>query len=831
MGQIVGHAAAQSVTQTAHRWRPRWRDSRGRVPVVYAAVTALVATLGIALAPATVAQDAPGDGGAVDMDGTDGTVDTDGTRPSWANPEARSADPDNGVSVEIISQQPAVLGFDGALDLTVRISNSSDRTVDDLQLRTQRQEAVDDSSGVSTSMLSNQGAYPWVGPFANLDGSIDPGEDRQYRLTVPVDDRSGSLPGLGVTDSGVYPVMLNLNADYGEDGTSFLAAARTTVTVRDDGDDQNGTDNSRPSGLTMLWPLSSATSATPGQVGDAPDPNTLYLPDETLAEELATGGRLSTLLTSYRDALSGTGGNELREASCIAIDPDLLETVDRMTGGYRVADEAPSPVEEPVRLRDRWTDDSEGTTSESGTGAEAAADWLDELRELTEGHCIVPLPFGGADPNVISDIDDPWLTELSTRGAATVEDVLGTDAADGVVIPGSGYLEESTVAALGEAERETPLSTLVADNTVQSTTSSPGSTAGVVTLPGGTRALRFPAELGTALAATGDTPSTSAYGNPGNRRTLDDDTGPERMAAAVGVLDLELRGAGSTASGANVLAVPPVEWTVDGKDAATWLSAVGRYLSDGSARPVTFGAALRGVAEPGTTVAPAVDPAPVSAAEREDARELTGDLHQFTRIMVEDENLALTPQIFTRPMFDDILRSVSTTRRHAQSEHRATVRASEQRRETVQALESTLRSSVSLLPPGSVFTRTSDGAPLIIVARNGLPLPVRVRVDYESDSDVTLDTPGVERIPAQGSVTLQMTATTGSGNRNTDLTMTLKTPDDQQISDPVTVRLASGPGGMALAVVVGVMLVFGLFAVSRVTKRRRELAGKRERTR
>lgn len=130
-----------------------------------------------------------------------------------------------------------------------------------------------------------------------------------------------------------------------------------------------------------------------------------------------------------------------------------------------------------------------------------------------------------------------------------------------------------------------------------------------------------------------------------------------------------------------------------------------------------------------------------------------------------------------------------------------------------------------------MFTRTSDGAPLIIVARNGLPLPVRVRVDYESDSDVTLDTPGVERIPAQGSVTLQMTATTGSGNRNTDLTMTLKTPDDQQISDPVTVRLASGPGGMALAVVVGVMLVFGLFAVSRVTKRRRELAGKRERTR
>ena len=145
-------------------------------------------------------------------------------------------------------------------------------------------------------------------------------------------------------------------------------------------------------------------------------------------------------------------------------------------------------------------------------------------------------------------------------------------------------------------------------------------------------------------------------------------------------------------------------------------------------------------------------------------------------------------------------------------------------------LEAELRSSVSLLPPGSVFTRTSDGAPLIVVARNGLPLPVRVSVDYEADADVTLDTPGVQMIPAQGSVTLQMTTTIGSGSRDTDLTMVLNTPDDQPISDPVTVRLASGPGGIALGVVVGVMVVFGLFAVSRVTKRRRQLAGKRRRT-
>lgn len=742
----------------------------------------------------------------------------------WANPESRSADPDSGVSLEILGQQPATVTGDGALDLRVRVTNSSDQELSGLQLRTQHQNAVERPDDVATSLISNQGEYPWVGPFQQLDGTLAPGEDRQFRLTVPVDGRAGSLSGLGADGPGVYPLLLNLNADLGGSGTSFVAATRTTVTVTEDGTGTtDGPDAGRPAGITMLWPLSSSATAGAAQVGDAPEPSELYLPDESLAEELRPEGRLGTLLSTYRAAAAES--DELKEATCVAVDPDLLETVSRMSGGYRVG-EAPSPVEEPVRLRDRWTEGRGGDDSVEGTGAADASSWLEELRTVVDGQCTVPLPFAGADVDAVTGVGDARVSELADRGAETISEILDTEPATGVVVPGSGYVSEESVRRFGDTDRETPTTVLVADDTV---TTEDGGDAGVVTLPGGTRALRFPAALGSALAATGEIPTTAAYSAPASRRDLGDDSTAERMAAAVGVLDLELRDAGAEdgSPAGNVIAAPPAEWTVGGDDAETWLEAVSGRLEDGSARAVSFGAALRGVASDGTVQEPVADPAPVGGDELAPGRELAGDVHDVTRIMVDDDNVALTPEIFTRPMVDDLLRSLTDNRRRVAGEDVSARERAAERRDRVRALIHDLRESVSLLPPGSVFTRTSDSSPLIVVARNGLPLPVRVNVDYESGDGVKLNTPGLQQIPAQGSVTLQMTTSFPADIRETDLTMFLETPDDMRISDPVTIRMASGPGGGALVVGVGVAVVFGLFALIRVTKRRRQLANRR----
>ena len=179
-----------------------------------------------------------------------------------------------------------------------------------------------------------------------------------------------TLPGLGLSGAGVHPLLFNLNGSLGDADISYLAGARTTLTVTEDTDTDNQVDedsgDSAP-GLTVLWPLSSASVAVAGQVGDAPDPSELYLPDETLAGELSEGGRLRGLLDTWRDATDDD--TTVKASTCLAIDPDLLETVDRMTDGYRVGASVPSPVQEPTRLRDRWNRHDDDAPSESGAGA------------------------------------------------------------------------------------------------------------------------------------------------------------------------------------------------------------------------------------------------------------------------------------------------------------------------------------------------------------------------------------------------------------------------------------------------------------------------------
>lgn len=761
----------------------------------------------------------------------------------WANPQARSADPDNGVSAQVTAQSEARVGLDGVLRLTVRVSNGSDQPVSGLELRAQRAAPVDTAAGVATSLLANQGEYPWVGEFVPVGVSVSPGQSREIPVTVPLGDTSGtgedtpgtpgstvSLPGLGITTPGVHPLLFNLNGNLGDADTSFLAGARTTVTVDPDATDPDAADpdaagGGTTPGITVLWPLSSTAVATAGQVGDAPDPAKLYLPDETLAGELSEGGRLRGLLDTWRDA-SGSG-SPVRTSLCLAVDPDLLETVERMTHGYRVGTVVPAPVENPTRLRDSWGHRDRNADSVDGEGAQAAASWLDDLRDAVAESCVVPLPFANADVNAVAAGDDPWLSrELTDRGREAVEEVLGVTPATGVQIPGAGYLESDAVAALSGAlsgNGGSPVTAVVADSTLVtdegSGTEDPADArrSAVDTLEGTdgatVRTLRYPAELGAALAATGSRPETVAYTDPARRRDLAEDGAASRMAAAVAVLDREVEAA-RTGSG-EVLALPPAAWSVDTTDAATFLDAVESHFADGSAVPVSLGDALAaptGSATLADTPA-ATDPAPVDDGESRNAAQVAGHLRNLTDIMDDVPNIALTREIYIRPMFDDLLRSLSDTGRRDRSGAADARKRSGARTGLITGLAYDLRSAVSLLPPGNVFTRTSDSSPLLVVARNGLPLPVTVRVNYSAAPGVTLNTPGVQQIPARGSVTLQMTSSIPEDAEQSDLTMFLSTPDNVRISDEVTVRVASVPGlgsGTVAVVVAALVLIFAL---------------------
>lgn len=771
----------------------------------------------------------------------------------WANQDARSADPDSGVTAQVTSQSAARVAEDDELEVTVSVTNGSARTLTGLELRAQHASTVTEPDGVATSLLANQGEYPWVGAFQTLDATVRPGESLDITVRVPVgqsddwypDNTDGdgasvddvTLPGLGLSGAGVHPLLFNLNGSLGDADTSYLAGARTTLTVTDertdDTDDRQEDEETTP-GLTVLWPLSSASVAVAGQVGDAPDPSELYLPDETLAGELSEGGRLRGLLDTWRDATGGgAGGEAVKASTCLAIDPDLLETVDRMTDGYRVGTSVPSPVEEPTRLRDRWNRHDDDSPSESGTGADAASAWLSDLRDLVEDACVVPLPYANADINAVATGNDPWLAEeMTDRGVSVVEEVLDVTPATGIQIPGSGYIEPAARSLISGKDATSPSTAVVADATLTredtgevDTADNTRSATGI--LPDSPmRTLQFPAALGSALAATGQRPETAAYSDTSTRRDFAADGAASRMAAAVGVLDRELDAARTTTG--QVLAVPPAAWSVDPQDATTFLDAVQDHFADGSAEPVGFGDALSAPAAPVTfdDSTENIDPSPVDDGAARNIAQVAGHLRNLTNIMEDVPNIALTRRIFTRPMFDDLLRAVSDTGRRFR-EDAATVRdRGSERTGRVTGLAYALRTSVSLLPPGNVFTRTSDSSPLIVVARNGLPLPVSVRVHYAGAPGVTLNTPGVQQIPAQGSVTLQMTSEIPTEAEQSDLTLYLSTPDDVRISDEVTIRLASVPGlNWRLVGIVAACLVLIFVAARTLRKRRRAVDG------
>lgn len=802
----------------------------------------------------------------------------------WANPNARSADPDNGVLAQVTAQSAAMVRNTDTLELTITVHNSSEEKLSNLELRAQHADPVESAAGVATSLLANQGEYPWVGEFIPVDATIAPGKVEEIRVTIPVGESaeensakdtsahptnsdssnssansstSVSLPGLGIIGAGVHPVLFNLNGMLGDGDISFLAGARTTVSIDDDAtttDAATGADAPAAPGLTVLWPLSSASVAVAGEVGDAPKPSQLYLPDETLATELSTGGRLRGLLDTWRDATrsssssSDSSATRIRNATCLAIDPDLLETVNRMKGGYRVGSVVPSPVDSPTRLRDSWGHHNRNADSVAGTGSDAAASWLDDLRDAVADSCVVPLPFANADINAIAAGADSWLTEeLRLRGVDAITDILGVSPAAGIYIPGSGYIEADTLPTLAGVTTTTadaapdpvapvsPITTIVADSTLSegeeattdsATTSASNSRSAVATLnDSSVRALHFPAELGSALAATGTRPETAAYTSPLRRRDLADDGAASRMAAAVAVLDQELRAA-RTGTG-QVLAVPPAAWSVDATDAATFLDAVDAHFTDGSATPVTFGAALSAPASPASLLEDqtAIDPAPVDDGEALNASQIAGHLRNFTKILDDVPNIALTRRIYTQPMFDDLLRSLSNTGRRVHTEATEVREDSANRTSRVTSLAYELRNAVSLLPPGNVFTRTSDSSPLIVVARNGLPLPVTVRVNYDAAPGVTLNTPGVQQIPARGSVTLQMTSSIPKETEQADLTMYLSTPGDVRISEDVQIRVASVPGlgRSAIAVIVGAVVLIA--ATTWTLRRRRHASG------
>ena len=809
----------------------------------------------------------------------------------WINPNARSTDPDFRTELTI-TELPQIAGDKATFRL--RVTNHRATAITDPSLSLAWREAPQIDS-LRVAQLANLGEYSHQSPSVSLQGSLEPGQSREITVEVsgadasagsPTNTSSGNtviLSAPGLTKPGAHPVVFNVGGTLtGDDApgghVGSIGVARTAVSVA-------SKKKQAPTPVTMLWPLAAQTSVVPGGTGDAPTPKPLYLRDENLAKDLSEGGRLRDLLDAYRETTEGTAGRELRAATCLAIDPELIETVERMSHGYRVGAKVPQPVKEQRRLRDSWGEllggDDDG--SSEGAGAEAAKTWLNDLREVVKGSCSVALPYAGADINAVANADNDWLgVQAFGMGAQTIKRILGVVPQQNFVIPGSGYVSPQAVNMLAagvtqgidadssmryEAMQnglpalpaEGDVTALVADNTVNQSapvrpveqtnaTDHGGSDENDVAqadiaeidnswnqrithvqAPQGDpnkpsrhqyTTVSFSGNLGTLLQATGAEPEVAPYSNPQSRYPMDQDSSAARMGVALAGLDLEI-GAHNP-----VLAVPPAHWGVSKTEALAVLNNLSRHLADdsASAAPLSHITSPRGEIKEtdlarGTTTIPYGDPGASSPALTSFVGNIAGQLHDITLFMRNDSRIALQREMFTRPLFSDLVRSLSGYSMRVRSQWKPQREGRVARATTVADTADQLHHSVSLVPPGNVFTRTSDSSPLIVVARNGLPLPVRAKLEYSTgkSSGITIDVPEAQNIPARGSITMPLTTEMPADQGAEQMELWLATTEGKRISTPVKIGVKSAPGMKIPALIFAAVAIIGIAIAARVT--------------
>ena len=287
--------------------------------------------------------------------------------------------------------------------------------------------------------------------FDTVAGRLDEGQSKQFTLSLPL--RSDTDVSLDITEPGVYPLMVNVNGTPEYGGAARLDDARFLLPVFGvPGTPAVPPDISSPVAVTMLWPLADRPRLAAGVPGSVTEP--VRLVDDDLATSLADGGRLDELLGAAEFATreSVDRDHTLRDSLCLAVDPDLLITVENMTRGYLVVDDPSDPT---------------GSAHE-GTGKDAASAWLDRARSLAASMCTTSVPFAQADLSAITEVANPDLTATAVEAPADIVDnALGVTSLRNFVWSDAGVLDDATAQMLRGDEATT---TLVAANSVDTTT-------------------------------------------------------------------------------------------------------------------------------------------------------------------------------------------------------------------------------------------------------------------------------------------------------------------------------------------------------------------------
>ena len=234
-------------------------------------------------------------------------------------------------------------------------------------VRLEHAAAVTSSAGLRTNLSGNVDQYEPVADFITLAPELLRGQDVPFTLAYPL--RSAELSRCISTEPGVYPVMVNVNGtpDYGaparlDDAPLPASGAGVPPDLRPTRGAEALTsavppDTSKPVRLTMLWPLADRPRLAAGAPGGTTPGAVDRRRPRDLAGRRAAGSTRCCPRSTSRPARTSTPAARCARAMCLAVDPDLLVTVNAMTGGY-VVNDAP--------------DAGPGTPTHPGAGQDAA---------------------------------------------------------------------------------------------------------------------------------------------------------------------------------------------------------------------------------------------------------------------------------------------------------------------------------------------------------------------------------------------------------------------------------------------------------------------------
>lgn len=734
----------------------------------------------------------------------------------------RTTDPD-GVSavVSVNGVKPTVVTTATGPTVVVAgtVRNTGHRTLHTPLVRVQRGQPARRAADLRSELAADPATFEINGEFRQIADALAPGASAGFSLTMPLHGPGG----LRITEPGVYPLLVNLNATPDDGGQARVADSRTLLPVlslpadRDRarsyaadpslastglGPDGSIAANTRdPARFAMLWPIAAPPQAVPGRIG-AGATDTIVLVNENLARSMSPGGRLHNLLDGLRPVISAPADDPravFRRSLCLAVDPDLLVTVTAMTHGYSTLADA----------RNR-----SGATK-PGTGQAQASAWLADLKKLAAKQCVVALPYAGADADALHRVGNTGLTRLAFDGGADlVDSLLGVASIRGLAIPAAGTLTADGADELGKADLTTAL---VGSDTVAPRGRSAAS--GQYSIAGNHLAT-FDRPIGAALGAAGSRPTTGPLTPETQAVDLRDESPVSRRQAALASLAFPAiavpdprfparPGDPLPVAGRSSLIVPPVYWSITPADAVDLAATAALLLQSGAATPTPIPGVI---AETGRATAPAslVAPPGTETADGESpwwlpsataAASINGSANlswQLQSALVTPAAGA-SPDRYMSPLRYDLLRGLPapvqavapTVARGARAAHVTAVS---------DALAQ-MRKSVTILDPGGKYTQVSERSPLLLVTRNELALPIRVKIDTTAPNDFDIGDVGVIEVPARGTRQVQFPAQSKSSEA-TSVRFTLVSASGVQLGgEPIMLSVNSNAYGKPLFVV------------------------------